>query len=433
MALHITDVLEYGGTPEDLVWKSDIVNFNNNSRVIVRASQEAVYLSGGVMSETMESGTHILKSGNLPGFRRIQGFFNGGKTVTTGEVYFFNLAVVRPIEWGTRETVEMMDPVYHVPIRVGAGGTMHIQVANSRKLLEKLVGMQESFTRKQMDEFFRGVMAGCVGNHLSNALSECGKSSLEFSKELRQLSEDLKDILSKEFEDYGLKLEKFFVDRVRVEDKDIQKVREILTNTGIDTLQNEQEMKNVLKRGEIERLKAENEAAVKKVRVDTNVYETVATGHAENALKAEEGQVQAQTNAALGITEKEKLAFGVMDNISANTGASTGSGEMFMSGGPFSQVGMGAVVHGNTGANAAAAVEGVKAILNNQGVTPQPAASTARQMPGAAASEDPEEKLAREYKRARDFLKQDFDDGVLTRDEYKEELAKLREKYASGN
>ncbi|MDO5422133.1 MAG: SPFH domain-containing protein [Eubacteriales bacterium] len=413
MALHITDVLEYGGTAEDLVWKSDIVNFNNNSKVVVRPSQEAIYISGGVMSDTMESGTHILKSKNLPGFRKIQGFLSGGKTATTGEVYFFNMAVARPISWGTRESVEMMDPVYHVPIRVGAGGTMHVRIGNSRKLLEKMVGMQESFTRGKMDGFFRGVLAGNIGNHLSNVLSASNLSCMEFSRETKRLADGLKSILAEEFRDYGLILEKFYIDRIPVNDDDIEKIRKILKENTEERLQdrmkNERDHENVLSRGTIDQLKAQNEAKVRQIQADTAAYETIVSGRASNTLKAEEGQVQAATNAALGITEKEKMAFKVVENIAANTDAATG--EIFLSGGIFPE--MGGKIPGNSGVNAAAAVDGMKAILKNDG-----------------AAQLAEEKRNQEYKRARNLLTEDYNEGVLTREEYMQELSRLREKYA---
>lgn len=232
MAIHITNLLEYGGTAEDLIWKSDTVNFNNNSHVVVRESQEAIYVSNGVMSNTMGAGRHVLKSGNIPGLRQIRGFFQGEKAISTGEVYFFNLSVVRPIQWGTKEFVQIVDPIYQIPVRFGAGGTMYVRIGDSRKLLKKLTGTQQVFTRKDMDDFLRGILTSCVRNYLANEISSGKVSPLEFDKETERLSKKLEVILTEEFENYGLYLEKFYIERIPVKEEDTQTIRNVLAEHG---------------------------------------------------------------------------------------------------------------------------------------------------------------------------------------------------------
>lgn len=408
MVLYGKDVLEYRGTAEDLIWKSDIENFGNNTKVVVRPSQEAIFVSGGQMSDTMREGTHQLKSQNHSGLLR--NLF-GSRPSTATEVYFFNLAVVRPIEWGTREQVEIMDPVYQIPVRVGAGGTMHVRIGNSRKLLEKLVGMQRSFTRDQMDEFFQGVMAGCIGHHLSDTLSESKYDLFQFSRETKRLSNELFGILAGEFADYGLILEKFFLDRIKVNEEDAAKLRKIIQthseSTIEDTLQNKLDMQNAIERGKINVIEATNESDIQRIRADAAAYETMAAGHAGNQVEAEKQKFQAESNRTLGMSEQERLAFDIMKEIAKNSDVP--SSEIYIQGagdpGTDSRV-------FSSGGNAAAAVEGIKAILSTEEET-----SEVR-------------KRKQEYKRERDFLKEDLDEGAITREEYMQELSKLRDKYA---
>lgn len=434
MALYGKDILEYGGTAEELIWKSDVENFSNNTRVVVRPSQEAIFFSGGQMSDTLREGTHQLKSQNQSGFLR--NLFGGGKPSTTTEVYFFNLAVVRPIEWGTREQVEILDPVYKIPIRVGAGGTMHIRIGNSRKLLEKLVGMQRSFTRAQMDDFFRGVMASCVGHHLSDTLSESQYNLFQFSRETKRLSHELLDILAEEFSDYGLILEKFFLDRIQVNRDDEEKLRKIIQAHGEakveDSLQNQRDMQNAIERGKIGVIKAANESDILHIQADALAYKTTATGHAENQVEAEKWKFQAETNKALGMSEQERRAFNVLEKIAKNTDVP--SSQIHLRGTSvfgMEMPGMEERVIETTGGNAAAAVEGVRTILNAGGQRQAAQPDGAERFAKTDSSGDSEDqKRKQEYKRERDFLKEDLDEGIITREEYIQELSKLRDKYA---
>ena len=62
----ISDVIEFEGSVDDLVWKSPIENFNTTSVLIVDETHQALVLVNGVQYGLYGPGRHVLETPNIP-------------------------------------------------------------------------------------------------------------------------------------------------------------------------------------------------------------------------------------------------------------------------------------------------------------------------------------------------------------------------------
>ncbi len=59
------------------------------------------------------------------------------------------------IKWGTDSRIQFIEPTYKFPLSIGASGEMSLQVKDSKKLLVKLVGTENSISQQNLVTYFR--------------------------------------------------------------------------------------------------------------------------------------------------------------------------------------------------------------------------------------------------------------------------------------
>ena len=136
----IADVIKYEGDNSTFIWKHPCEDFNSLTQLIVHESQEAIFFMNGQALDLFGPGRYTLETENIPKIGRFLSRSTGDKTPFHSEVYFINKTVQMALKWGTDSKVRYIDPNSGVPLELGASGSMNMQVADSRKLLIKLVG-----------------------------------------------------------------------------------------------------------------------------------------------------------------------------------------------------------------------------------------------------------------------------------------------------
>ncbi len=148
----IIDVIKYEGDNSTFVWKHPCEDFNTSSQLIVHESQEAVFFLNGQALDLFGPGKHTLETNNIPIARRILNIPTGGVSPFHCEVYFINKTDQMAIKWGTDSKVQYIEPTYKFPLSIGANGEMVLSVADSRKLLVKLVGTERILTQAALTQ-----------------------------------------------------------------------------------------------------------------------------------------------------------------------------------------------------------------------------------------------------------------------------------------
>ena len=225
----IADIIKYEGDNSTFVWKHPVEDFNSLTQLIVHESQEAIFFMNGQALDLFGPGRYTLETQNIPKVGKFLNRTTGGETPFHCEVYFINKTVQMAIKWGTDSKVRFLEPTYGVPLEIGASGELNMMVADSRKLLIKLVGTMNGIAwedrtgagfTKSLVSSFRPLISTAVKANLSNVIKTNNINILEIDEHLLTLSNVLRSSILPGFEEYGLTIPEFYVNTVVLPDND---------------------------------------------------------------------------------------------------------------------------------------------------------------------------------------------------------------------
>jgi len=217
--MELASVIKCEGDNSTFIWKHPKEDFNTKSQLIVHESQEAIFFMNGQALDSFGPGRYTLETENIPLIRQFYHLITGDEPFHC-EVYFINKIHQMAIKWGTDSKIQYIEPEYGFPIEIGACGEMGLQVNNGRKLLLKLVGAGNSFSVDDMSKVFRAFLMVKVKPYISKVIKEQKISIFETDTYLELLSSELCQLLTPDFEDYGLDLKHFFVTSILKPDGD---------------------------------------------------------------------------------------------------------------------------------------------------------------------------------------------------------------------
>ena len=124
------------------------------------------------------------------------------------------------IRWGTPTPLQIEDAKYRIMIPVRMFGQFAIQVAESKKLLIKLVGTTREFNQKTLSDCFKGILLTNIRDYVAKMFVQKEISILEIQSYLKEISNSIADDLRAEFTEYGLELVNFNVNEISVPEND---------------------------------------------------------------------------------------------------------------------------------------------------------------------------------------------------------------------
>ena len=297
-----------------IIWRYPKRNFNTGSKLIVDESQEALFYASGKALDLFGPGKYTLSTNNIPLLRVLLNIPTGGKTQFTCDVYFID-KTVQKFKWGTSSRLEFLEPVYKFPISIGACGEIRFQVEDSRKFIVKLVGIKKTFDTESIDDFFQEQMLVKVKTYLNNIITKEKICIFEIDGKLDMISKDLKELLNKDFDEYGIKLEKFFLTNVSKpeDDKQYLKFKELYFKKGVLIADAEVE-KNL---GKIE---AETEAQKIKIDAEAQTTKRSIEGYSYKEEKGFEIGKEVAKNEAVGQYTNLGVGLGMISGMSGAVG-----------------------------------------------------------------------------------------------------------------
>ncbi len=339
----IIDVIKYEGGNDTFVYKHPCEDFNAGSQLIVHESQEAIFFRDGKAMDRFGSGKYTLDTESLP---LMKGFFKkiaGGPSQFHAEVYFVNLSTIMGVKWGTDSKVRMYDPASGLHIELGAFGEFNIRVADSGKVLLKLVGTELGLKREDIlgssgystasvSGKFRALVMTKVKSFLPKSIRENNIDILEVDEYLDEISEYIRKQLNETFDSYGLTIPEFFVTSIATPDDD-PNFRRLKAQHAERYLKVQEER---IKQAEAEArrnrvvVEAETNAEVKiiGVKADEEAVRRMAYAEAEreraqglahaDALKAMGGNYQMETSRVVGKAAAENETSGNVSGIASD-------------------------------------------------------------------------------------------------------------------
>lgn len=320
--MQLVDIIKYEGDNTTFVWKHPCEDFNTLSQLIVHESQEALFFLNGEALDLFGPGKHTLHTQNLPILNKIINIPTGGESQFHCEVYFINKTEQMAINWGMGD-VNYLDPKHNdYAFKIGASGEMSLRISDSRKVVTKLVGTETSLNQETIKRYFKTPITTHIKTLLPQILREKNYSIFEVESSLSEISDILKRRISEEMVDYGIVLEKFWINTIQKPENDSLYV----------TLNRQRgERVSLVNQGEIDMQRADYQR-----RVDVIQH----TGDVQK--KKMDIDAKRYEQEQLGFTYQQSRGFDVMEKVAENEGsgsdlrnAAMGIGMGFGVGGAF--------------------------------------------------------------------------------------------------
>lgn len=218
---HWTDVIKNSGPGDLLIWRQPEEDFNTNSTLIVMPGEEAIFIKGGTIEQTFDSGTYKLSTENYPFISRLRNAFSGGISTFNCVVYFVRKAHSMEIFWGTDSPIQVRDPVMMISTSVQARGSYKVQVDNPGKFLTKMVGNNVPFIMQgELNNYFISEFQQHIKSSLARAIRSANQEILGICAEQDILAGQIHPILQEILDDYGLKLITFTIAAIDIPEND---------------------------------------------------------------------------------------------------------------------------------------------------------------------------------------------------------------------
>ncbi len=217
----VSQVIKYEGDNTTFIWKHPCEDFNSLSQLIVHESQEAIFFMNGQALDLFGPGRHTLINQNIPLLSQHLKRLTDDNPFHC-ELYFINKTEQMAIKWGTDTRIQYIEPTYGFPISIGASGEMSLMAKDSRRLLLKLVGTERYLGQQMLVTYFRAFLMTKVKAYIARIIKQKAINIFDIDERLSEFSEDLKELLVPDFEEYGVTLERFFVTNIAKPDGDRQ-------------------------------------------------------------------------------------------------------------------------------------------------------------------------------------------------------------------
>ncbi len=146
------DVIQFNGSPDDIVWKFPYNNISTAAQLVVNQSQEAVFLKDGEVADIFGPGTKTLSANNIPILQKLINLPFGENTPFVAEVWYVSKTVRRNLKFGTERPVDIWDPLIQNSVPVRAFGQYGVRIADSAAFLREMVGTLHLFTTDDIIE-----------------------------------------------------------------------------------------------------------------------------------------------------------------------------------------------------------------------------------------------------------------------------------------
>ncbi len=206
------DILEWlDDSTDTLAWRFPMrgQEIQNGGQLVVRESQEAVFINEGQLADVFKPGTHRLTTQNLPILATLKGWKYGFESPFKSDVYFISTKLYNDLKWGTSNPIMMRDADFGM-LRIRAFGIYSVKVVDSGTFLKQLVGTNGVYTVPDISEQLRKT----IMSRFTDILGEAKIPALDLAAKYDEISDLVKQKLQEEFKTMGIELSKFFVENI---------------------------------------------------------------------------------------------------------------------------------------------------------------------------------------------------------------------------
>ena len=184
---------------------------NHKSKLVVRESQQAVFVHKGQICDVFPAGTYDLNTDIFPILSKLAGWKYGFQTPIAVDIYFVNTKQFTGNKWGTSNPILIRDPEFGMA-RVRGYGAYAYKVDDAGVFLKELFGTNSSFETGDINDWLKTLLVSA----LTDAIGESKISVLDFAGNTLELNQIIKSVIQNKFKEIGLALTNFVIENTSV-------------------------------------------------------------------------------------------------------------------------------------------------------------------------------------------------------------------------
>lgn len=189
----------------------------NNSKLIVREGQQAIFMNEGKIADIFNAGTYTLNTQNLPILSTLKGWKYDFNSPFKAEVYFINTRNFIDQKWGTKNPLILNDDRFGM-LEIRAFGTYTFKIIDAQKFIREIVGTDGQFTTDEITEQLKSIIV----SRFTDAIGEANLPIESYVGNTNELSATIFAIMKDDFAVYGIELSKFLLENTSMPD-DVKK------------------------------------------------------------------------------------------------------------------------------------------------------------------------------------------------------------------
>ncbi len=242
--------------PDVLMYRFPSVNdeIKNASKLLVGPGQGALLVyEGKVTNHIDQQGIYNLETDNHPFVTTLLKLRTAFESEHKLRIWFYRTAETVNQNWGTATPVKYMDPLYKIPVELGANGSFSFRIKNGLHLFTHVTGSQERYLVQDA----RHLLQSRFPQAMAAVLATSGFSYQHIDAQLPVLSESIRQQLAGELENLGFELTDFKVNGTVFDDGTKERIGKVADITAESMAAAEGGLTYV----EMEKLKALRDAA----------------------------------------------------------------------------------------------------------------------------------------------------------------------------
>lgn len=181
----------------------------NGARLIVRESQQALFLNEGITADVFSSGTHALRTQNIPILNKLKGWKYGFESPFKADVYFFAMQQFVNLKWGTPAPILMRDTQFG-QVRVRAFGSYNVRIKDVDLFFKEYAGTAPHLTIFELEHQLRDFIAPKFGEVVANS----GISVIDLAGNITTISDKIRPLITPYFENLGVEVTEFTISSI---------------------------------------------------------------------------------------------------------------------------------------------------------------------------------------------------------------------------
>ena len=213
-------------SPALLFHKADTPNdeIKNASKLIVAPGQGCLLVYEGKVEDVLtEPGLYDLETDNHPFVTTLLKLRQAFESEHKMGLWFFRTAESLNQPWGTATPVKYLDPLYKIPVELGAHGNYSMRIERAPEMFAELIGSRNEFTTADM----QAVVSGRIAPMMASFLGGAKFSYREIDARLEEMSTQMCTQLASTFAALGVALTDFRIEATVFDDATCERIGKI--------------------------------------------------------------------------------------------------------------------------------------------------------------------------------------------------------------